>query len=414
MAIDYNLSQHSPPAVSITIIMKWITFLYSCSKIMEVSTFTPPIVDSHLSVRRFSSWKQPSPLLQVRKKVDSILGEDNCRDPFEHNDPCDMPTMESRRSLFSKAARSLLSIAVPSAAVTMSSLPSAQAEIGTLPDFKNTNFVMQGMTVNVAELSQFDDMVSFLQDGLGFSTLRTREIGTVTEAWLGFGPEEMAVPTDFTPGPSSFNMYGGHASLHLRYDSRSVEPFYKGNGEAPGNNIEYVQVGVPSYRISQMIKAKGNILDAFGLVNVVSPSGLPMRAIVGIRPDPIMFVAINTRDIEQSRAFYEQFGMVKQPFPYARPSNGTGQFEPPQPEGSVYLAQTPFSLGVLLLPVKDTLFKKVSVVPNKVVRSLNVVYNPTSSATSIESLNTLDPSQVGVALTPLDDFSKGLKMLPRE
>ena len=30
-------------------------------------------------------------------------------------------------------------------------------------------------------------------------------------------------------------------------------------------------VGVPSYRVSQMVSNGGNILDAYGFVNVVSP-----------------------------------------------------------------------------------------------------------------------------------------------
>ncbi len=71
-------------------------------------------------------------------------------------------------------------------------------------------------------------------------------------------------------------------------------------------------MAVPEYRISQMTQSGGNIIDAFGYVNVVSPSGLPMRGIVGISPDPIMFVAINCIDIKQSKAFYQQLGFVEQ------------------------------------------------------------------------------------------------------
>jgi hypothetical protein len=61
-----------------------------------------------------------------------------------------------------------------------------------------------------------------------------------------------------------------------------------------------------------MVANGGNILDAYGLVNVVSPCGLPMRGIVGISPDPMMFVAINCQDVQQSKAFYEQLGFVEQ------------------------------------------------------------------------------------------------------
>ena len=74
----------------------------------------------------------------------------------------------------------------------------------------------------------------------------------------------------------------------------------------------YDVVGVPEYRISQMVKEGGNILDAYGKVDVVSPSGLPIRALIGISPDPIMFLALNTPNINESRAFYESLGFTEQ------------------------------------------------------------------------------------------------------
>ena len=85
----------------------------------------------------------------------------------------------------------------------------------------------------------------------------------------------------------------------------------------PCINVSYL-VGVPGYRISQMVAAGGKILDAYGLVNVVSPSGLPMRGIVGISPDPIMFVAINCKDVKESQSFYEQLGFIEQVSRYSR------------------------------------------------------------------------------------------------
>lgn len=78
------------------------------------------------------------------------------------------------------------------------------------------------------------------------------------------------------------------------------------------NPKQNTQVGVPEYRISQMTSNGGNIIDAYGFVNVVSPSGLPIRAIVGISPDPIMFVAVNCLDVEESREFYNNLGFVEQ------------------------------------------------------------------------------------------------------
>ena len=131
--------------------------------------------------------------------------------------------------------------------------------------------------------------------------------------WMGFGPEEMKIPDKFEMPVSSFSEYGGHASICIRYDSKTSDRYYKpGDISPPGNNIAYLQVGVPSYRISQMMRTGGNIIDAYGIVNVISPSGFPMRGIVGINPDPIMFIALNCKNVQETREFYEQLGFIEQ------------------------------------------------------------------------------------------------------
>lgn len=64
-----------------------------------------------------------------------------------------------------------------------------------------------------------------------------------------------------------------------------------------------------------------------------------------------MFVAIRCANVDESRLFYQQLGFVEQEYPFARPSKGMGQFEPPQPAQSVYMAPAANGgMGVLLLP----------------------------------------------------------------
>lgn len=188
---------------------------------------------------------------------------------------------------------------------------------------------------------------------------------------------------------------------------------------------------MPQYRISQMIKNGGNVLDAYGIVNVISPCGLPIRGIIGIWPDPIMFLAIYCVNVDQSREFYEQqLGFVQQPFPYARPSNGTGQFEPPQPKGSVYLSPSRNSMGILLLPydqrkAKGGIFffggkedkERIELKSNPVIRSVNIVYNPTQEYdTQSKSMNdqpllrVRDLSSVPLEFVPLKIFKVEEKM----
>lgn len=73
-----------------------------------------------------------------------------------------------------------------------------------------------------------------------------------------------------------------------------------------------ILVGVPGYRISQMVANGGKITDAYGLVNVISPSGLPLRGIVGLTPDPMMLLAVNCINVKESQAFYAKLGFVEQ------------------------------------------------------------------------------------------------------
>ena len=190
--------------------------------------------------------------------------------------------------------------------------------------------------------------------------------------------------------------------------------------------MAYLQLGVPQYRISQMVKYGGNVLDAFGWVNVVCPAGLPIRAIVGIRPDPIMFLAINCIDITQSEEYYTQLGFFRQEYPYERLNSGQGQFEPPQPKKSVYLAPSSNCMGVLLLQNKN---RKKEVVPNPVLRSINIVYNdptttiPTPNDDSSPSSGggasptvvnvepqIMDPSSIPVSFIPQEYFEKEIKL----
>ena len=161
-------------------------------------------------------------------------------------------------------------------------------------------------------------------------------------------------------------------------------------------------MGVTGYRISQMISNGGNILDAYGLVNVISPAGLPIRGVVGVAPDPMMYVAINCQDVKESKEFYEKLGFVEQEVPYSRPSKGTTMFEPAPPKNSYYMSPSPNCMGVLLLQGK----KKKSIIPNPVVDSLNIVYKPSSEAESRDPLILRDPSGVPIKFQSTDAFTK--------
>lgn len=308
---------------------------------------------------------------------------------------------QSRRSLLSNA---LLATAAFNA-LSLSTPSTANAAVGTLPEFSASSAVLQGITVDVADLTQQDEMIAFLDTGFGMKKLNQRTVGSVTDTWMAFGPEQMNIPDEWEPAVSSFGKYGGHASVRIRYDSQSSEAYYIKGNDAPGDNIAYLQMGVPGYRISQMVKNGGNVFNGYGIVEVVSPSGLPMRGVVGISPDPMMFVALNCQNVKESKSFYEQLGFVQQEYPYCRPNQGMGQFEPPQPKKSVYMAPSKNCMGVLLLQAK----KSKNTKPNPALRSLNIVYQAsegTTVDTSSGLLRVVDPNLVPIVFEPFDLFEK--------
>lgn len=104
-------------------------------------------------------------------------------------------------------------------------------------------------------------------------------------------------------------------------------------------------------------------------------------------------------------------GLFPKEYPYARLNQGQGQFEPPQPAKSVYVAPSPNSMGILLLQNKKR--GKKGVTPNPVLRSLNVVYAPPEGSDSGEAAldpEFNDPSSVPIAFVSQDRFEKEVKM----
>jgi hypothetical protein len=95
----------------------------------------------------------------------------------------------------------------------------------------------------------------------------------------------------------------------------------------------------------------------------------------------MMLVALRCDDVKASAEFYASLGFgVGARYPYARPNDGAGQFEPTQPAGLAYLSPAANSMGVLLLPRREGrggfFFgggRLGPLVPNLALASLNVV-----------------------------------------
>lgn len=83
---------------------------------------------------------------------------------------------DTRRSVLKKA-----SLVAGSLATSFVVSEYAQAAVGTLPEFSDTNAVLRGLTVNVADQSQQDSMIGFLTDAFDFQVLRQRKVGSTTD-----------------------------------------------------------------------------------------------------------------------------------------------------------------------------------------------------------------------------------------
>ena len=156
------------------------------------------------------------------------------------------------------------------AAPLWTSAPAALA-VGTLPETtKLPRVAVQGSV----RVSSSAPLVDFLTKGLGFTVLRREQYSVngkrAITTTVGYGPEQLAVPTDFAPGVTSFQGYGGHFTLQLVevMDEKDdgVLRFYE-----PGTGLAYIQIGLPNYRISKLLEYGGEITSSYGFTEVVAP-----------------------------------------------------------------------------------------------------------------------------------------------
>lgn len=157
-------------------------------------------------------------------------------------------------------------------AVAASTLgPMRSDALGTMPEVATLPRVATHAVVNVAES---EVLLEFLTKALGMNVLRSRSTsdgGSVS--FLGYGPEELEIPPDFVPGVSNWPDYGAHFSLEV-----VSKPDAQGDGRLrffePGNGLQYIQLGVPQFRISKLLEYGGEIEYAYGYTVVKAPGGL--------------------------------------------------------------------------------------------------------------------------------------------
>ena len=162
---------------------------------------------------------------------------------------------------------------------------------------------------------------------------------------LAFGPTALSRPADFYPGISTFEVDGGHFALEIRPAAEAA---------TLSERVAYVQLTLPTIRASKILDFGGEVVDAYGVWDIVAPGSVPLRLLVGDeRRDRVMYVAYKVANVKNAEAFYAAYGFARAPYPRARPpTTEESPFDPNPPKGAVYLQSCEDTVGVLLVPDK--------------------------------------------------------------
>lgn len=310
------------------------------------------------------------------------------------------------------------SAAIAASVTAVAGSPEAAGAIGDLYEFKDQARFAQHVTVQVPDMAA---AIKFYVDGVGMKVLRTRAGPLFNTTVVGFGPEALEVPPSFLFGVSSPSAYGGHFTVELNSQKDA-----EGAGEEdadlfydPGNGVQFLQVAMDSYRISQVVKAGGIIESGYGYLQVLSPGGLRLRLLSGSRRDPPMFLAVKAKDMKRSIRWYTEIaGMAELPFPRAREAGSP--FEPAQPKDSVFMAYEGEAFGVLLVPAaKGETINPGSVVSvavlaedvEKIAKALGGRVSVDSAGAGTRSVVVPDPDGYGLKFVEYSDWQKQLPRL---
>jgi hypothetical protein len=96
----------------------------------------------------------------------------------------------TRRGIMNRAAAMAATAAVTTFGIIMPPQESLAA-MGSLPELSdpNTNAILQGVTVSVADLSQQESMIQFLTQGFSFQILRQQTTDSITDTVRSTGLE---------------------------------------------------------------------------------------------------------------------------------------------------------------------------------------------------------------------------------
>lgn len=188
--------------------------------------------------------------------------------------------------------------------------------------------------------------VTFWTAGCGALLLDTRIVNGRNVTRVGFGPESLRKDD------------GGKFSLEL---IESAEPSQMGGENAV---VQYIQLGMPVFRLSRVMATGGQIKSAYGWTDLVAPGGIPLRVQIDEnRRDPFQFVALRCNDLKATIKHYEAHGMAVQQVEASRKKisfsinsnslfENSDAFEPEREKGATLMGYDDQldSTGLLLLP----------------------------------------------------------------
>tara|TARA_B100000795_G_scaffold176335_1_gene133238 strand:- start:127 stop:1254 length:1128 start_codon:yes stop_codon:yes gene_type:complete len=191
--------------------------------------------------------------------------------------------------------------------------------------------------------------VTFWTAGCGALLLDTRIVDGRNVTRIGYGPESLRKDD------------GGKFSLEL---IESAEPSLMGAENAV---VQYIQLGIPVFRLSRVMATGGEIVSAYGWTELVAPGGIPLRVQIDEnRRDPFQFVALRCNDLEATKKHYAAHGMAVQQVEASRKKisfsinsnslyENTDAFEPEREKQSILMGydEKLDSTGLLLLPPKS-------------------------------------------------------------
>merc|ERR1711933_265860 len=80
--------------------------------------------------------------------------------------------------------------------------------------------------------------------------------------------------------------------------------------DRPNDPIEYIQLVVPSNRLSKILEYGGTIIRGYGWTNVKAPGNFSLFVQVADRRDPFQFIAIRVSNMDKAVKHYKAQGMT--------------------------------------------------------------------------------------------------------